>query len=594
MIPVGSHAHKVATTGYGESALRGAAQGATFGFADEITGLLESILTDKKYTQARDESRANYDIAHEANPKMTAAGEMAGGLASAALPIPGLSLGKGASIGKEILFGSELGAATGLGNSRADIVNGELGQAFQDTKNGALLGGGAGLVMGGATRAVGAGGKAIGGLLKDAVDPTTQRLLALGATAKNFKGPLGDKSAKAVEVFKREGLFDKLVDGSEPELQDIAQLAETKRSEAAQKLQDLFAQHGDKTVNVRDIAADVVPQLREIVNNAPPDLRDSLTKSMKNLWQEVSNTGGNLSELWALKKRTGGWVGPAWDRAGQPPPLKEAFMKLNSSLEELLEANTVQFAKQHNLESMRHLNDTYGAMSTLGKTIEDKVAKGLTNDPLNVRLRDASIFSVIGGAAGGAMGGGAGAALGAAAGGLLGRNMSSPAGRLFRARIGERLHVGEQAQAVAQGAMPRSTVGIQKFLTTNQQQVMSAYPQFAQQIMDIIKAPPSMAEARIRLALPVLVPFLAHSPFPSELDGKVSSEQDKMMARKMMDELHMLPSEAAAAHSKLSKTGELHPAIFAPSDGSESQSDDPIADQVLGFSQRLETMYNGR
>jgi len=43
-----------------ESALRGAAQGLSLGFADEITGGVESLLSDKTYDQARNESRENY------------------------------------------------------------------------------------------------------------------------------------------------------------------------------------------------------------------------------------------------------------------------------------------------------------------------------------------------------------------------------------------------------------------------------------------------------------------------------------------------------------------------------------------------------
>ena len=51
-----------------ESGLRGAAQGASLGFSDEITGAIESLLSEKSYEQARDESRRNYKQAQEQNP----------------------------------------------------------------------------------------------------------------------------------------------------------------------------------------------------------------------------------------------------------------------------------------------------------------------------------------------------------------------------------------------------------------------------------------------------------------------------------------------------------------------------------------------
>lgn len=67
------------------SFIRGAAQGLTMGAADEITGFVESLFTDKTYEQARDESRAAYDKAERDNPAISLAGDAAGILASAIL-----------------------------------------------------------------------------------------------------------------------------------------------------------------------------------------------------------------------------------------------------------------------------------------------------------------------------------------------------------------------------------------------------------------------------------------------------------------------------------------------------------------------------
>lgn len=98
-----------------ESFGRGAAQGATLGYADELTGALEALkdkvtgsdgnLTDL-YRQHRDESRANYEAAHEANPWTYRAGELGGGVASLAIT-PEISGIKGMAA---------LGAVSGLGN----------------------------------------------------------------------------------------------------------------------------------------------------------------------------------------------------------------------------------------------------------------------------------------------------------------------------------------------------------------------------------------------------------------------------------------------------------------------------------------------
>lgn len=585
LMAYGSKAQKQNDVGYGESFARGAAQGLSFGFADEITGLLESLGTDKPYQQARDESRANYETAREANPKMTVAGELGGGLAGAF--VPGMNLAKGATLAKEAMYGAKLGGIAGLGHSQADLTQGQFGQAATDVMHGAEFGGAAGLVGGVATRAIGGAVNKVGEIAREAIDPITQRLLALGATRKNFIGPLGDKSAKAVEVFKKNGLFDKLADGSEPDLDDIARLAEFKRVDAANKLGQLFQATGGKALSadaLNHLDGSLRTTFDEIIANTPPDMRATMGKSAEGMIDELWNTGGNLKQLWDLKKRTGGWAGRAWEQAGQIPPLKELYMKSNQMLDDILEVETANFAKQHNLPSMSELNDVYGAMATLGKVMENKGAAQKVRDPLNARLRDASIFSVAGGALGSGVAGPVGAGIGAAAGGLLGQSLSSPAGRLMRARAGEALHVGQQAQAVTAGAVPRSTLGIQAWLKENANQ-LKTMPQLAPFVDAIVAAPATKAELQIRAMMPMLQIFMAPSPFTSELDGKVTSMEDKLLATKMLEQAKLPPSVMAREQGKLNKDGTLSTWVWGP-----PQNDDPIADELAAFNSRLDSM----
>jgi hypothetical protein len=579
----GSHAHRVATTGYLESAARGAAQGASLGFADELQAAIRAPFSDKSYSQLRDEYREGDSAAREANPKTMLAGELGGGLATAALPFPGLGLAKGANLAQEALFGAKLGALAGLGNSQADLTQGEFGKAAGDVVHGAEFGGVAGLGLGAATRGIGAAARATGGLVTAALDPVSQRLLALGATKKNFIGPLGDKSAKAVEIFKREGLFEKLADGSEPELSDIAAIAEAKRRSAADKLGQLFQAAGGKRVPLNDLDNALRSEFDKVIQDAPPDMRDSIGRSAENLLDDLYNTGGDLQKLWELKKRTGGWAGKAWEATGQPPPLRELFMKANSALDNTLEVETANFARQHGLPRMSELNDTYGAMSTLGRVMEDKLARGLTKDPLNAKIRDASIFSAAGGAAGGAIAGPLGYGVGAAAGGILGQSLSSTAGRLMRARIGEQLHIGQQAEQVAQGAVPRSVSGIQEFLSKNVDLLSKAFPQMSANIQQVITSPPAKAELQIRAMMPMIQPFMAHSPFSTELDGKVASPEDKLLATKMLENEKLPPSMTALRLSKLNDDGTLPPEIWAP-------QGDKIMSDLESFNKRLGNM----
>lgn len=139
-----------------ESVGRGALQGATFGFADEIAGALGAAFGDKTYQQARDESRAKFKAAEDENPKAYMAGDLGGGLATAF--VPGLGevgaaekVGEGASLGaqvaKGIESGAKFGAVQGLGSSNADLTQGDFKGAIADTVKGAAVGGVAGGIL---------------------------------------------------------------------------------------------------------------------------------------------------------------------------------------------------------------------------------------------------------------------------------------------------------------------------------------------------------------------------------------------------------------------------------------------------------------
>jgi hypothetical protein len=121
-----------------ESTVRGAVQGLTADFADEITGGLESAFTSKTYHQARDESRAAYTEAKKDNPLAYGAGELGGGLASVLLP--GGNLIKGATLGASVARGAAYGAAQAAGASETEDPNKLVDQAVGGAAGGALLG----------------------------------------------------------------------------------------------------------------------------------------------------------------------------------------------------------------------------------------------------------------------------------------------------------------------------------------------------------------------------------------------------------------------------------------------------------------------
>lgn len=131
--------------GAGEALLRGGAQGVSLGFADEVAGGLGALkeaakkqtLSDavKDYIKSRDEYRTGDSAAKSAHPYAYGGAQLAGGVASAF--VPGLGLGKAATLGGRTLQAAKLGGVIGLGNSEADSVAGAAG----DTLKGAALGG---------------------------------------------------------------------------------------------------------------------------------------------------------------------------------------------------------------------------------------------------------------------------------------------------------------------------------------------------------------------------------------------------------------------------------------------------------------------
>lgn len=166
-----------------ESFGRGAASGATFGFADELAGAAEAggkalFGKDKlvdvldNYRKYRDESRQAFKAAEEKNPASFLAGEVAGGIGT------GLATGGAGVAGavgktglKELMkqgakIGAAQGAASGLGLSEADLAEGDVSGVAKDV----ALGAGTGYVAGGALPAAMTGLKAGKDLLGKGVD----------------------------------------------------------------------------------------------------------------------------------------------------------------------------------------------------------------------------------------------------------------------------------------------------------------------------------------------------------------------------------------------------------------------------------------
>jgi hypothetical protein len=222
-----------------ESLARGLAQGATMNHADELAGALESskaergirnanpmlelpgddMEPEKTYTQARDESRAAFKKASDANPITYGAGDIVGTLATSMIPLgeagqaakaaskltnfeKALAYLKG--IGKLSGSGAAIG---GLGASGASEAN-NLNDYAKDVGTGAATGAAVGAATGAATPLIEAGAQKAGSALKNFAEERAFK--AAGGITKDAK-KLGKKGADKVNQIGRELLDEGIV-----------------------------------------------------------------------------------------------------------------------------------------------------------------------------------------------------------------------------------------------------------------------------------------------------------------------------------------------------------------------------------------------
>ena len=197
--------------GAAEAALAGAAQGLSFGFADEAIGAVKGAartLTDggslrENYARARDERREYEKQAAADSPAAYVAGQVAGIVPT--LLVPGAGVARATTVAGRLAQaaagGGALGGLAGAGYSTEDSAAGVLA----DAAGGAALGAaGAGIVpgLGAAART---GGRVAGGAINTVTDPTLLNAAAAShlmtgdlATAGLLKG-----AGKVSEIARR-------------------------------------------------------------------------------------------------------------------------------------------------------------------------------------------------------------------------------------------------------------------------------------------------------------------------------------------------------------------------------------------------------
>jgi hypothetical protein len=245
----------------GESVLRGAAQGASLGFSDELVGLGKGLVGKVKgegdfgdlYQRYRDEDRLRNKEAQLDNPKAFIVGNVAGGVATSL--IPGVGFAKGASTAANLGRAAKLGAYVGAGTSEADLT--KLGDGYEVAKKevsqlGRDVATGAGI--GFATQ----GAASVAGKGLSALKPSELNKLADVKTLK-AAGYMGGQLKNMSEAEKRSVakiLSEKGVVKAFDSLEDVAKKAAASKDEAGRAIGEALG-----------AVDDLVSQAKNLVDN---------------------------------------------------------------------------------------------------------------------------------------------------------------------------------------------------------------------------------------------------------------------------------------------------------------------------------------
>jgi hypothetical protein len=243
-----------------ESALRGAAQGVSFGFADELTagagalvdkaqaamGQRGDISFGDAYRTRRDVIRGRDDVAKVENPKAFTVGSVAGAVGTALTPA-GAVLGpaKGGSFAGNVARSVAGGATAGAGLSNADPTSSPRGLSdfAKDVATGGAVGGafqtGFGLV----------------GKTANALRPSTLRSVANEKAVKAAGGmtkELRDLGPERVQELGAKLLKDKVVTAFSS-LEDVAERAAAAKEDAGQAIGAALKNVDDLVVTAKQL-----------------------------------------------------------------------------------------------------------------------------------------------------------------------------------------------------------------------------------------------------------------------------------------------------------------------------------------------------
>lgn len=376
-----------------ESVMRGAGQGLTLGFQDELAGLISSLFSDRTYEEARDTSRRLNKEAREANPKTFMAADIGGAVLPAvvatvasggtAAPAAGGSFMR--ALAPSTVKGlAAIGATEAVGRSEDESIE----DLAIDAATGGLLGGGLGL----ASKAVGAGAR---GLRAGRLAETAQRqgARAMGNTKRFLSDPKKLARAKADAQI--------LLDAATPEGKPVMGWFDS-AEEIAQNVDALKKQTGEaigtylESVNMRGKFFDPTTAVRDLNRMRPVSpttgkvLRggayDDIHRSIDNAIQTVKAHGKKPMSFEEANEIKGVLQDLAnWNSNKQATVLdKKIAGTFRGSVDDALEAVSNTPRNTAAFEGFKADKAAYGAASRGQDSIMNRVSSEMGNNAVGL------------------------------------------------------------------------------------------------------------------------------------------------------------------------------------------------------------------
>ena len=382
--------------------VRGALQGLTLGYSDEIAGAIDSAFGSETYEQARDRIRAK-NAAHKADHPVTyTGGEIAGGVAASFAP--GLNAGKAASVARIAGKSALQGGLQSAGTSEATTAEGVLGDAIKGGVVGGVVGGALGkagklltgskVAASGATQAEEQAGKMLVGEALEGATATAKKRVVGAASGAGMKA----KAEFAGDLILSDPMLQKAATKSASKLETALGL---RVSEVGEKLAPHYDEVDKVTGGVRigdvadalnrridDLAGEVgtltqrkaLEEVRlDFVQAAAKKLGITLDETTAEAFANTRVPTTQLRKLVTAEQNVASATLGGLNETTAAPIKKMVAQDVKSVLDNYLdEAASASPQAKAAIEAIRDLNGQYSTLKSMKNAVAGRVQKEVT------------------------------------------------------------------------------------------------------------------------------------------------------------------------------------------------------------------------